>query len=157
MKNSLDKTDQLILSYLIKDARMAYTEIAKLIKVSPGTIHVRVNKMEQNGIIQGASINVNYEKVGYRLTSFIGIVIGRTKDSDKIISSLKKIPEITVANFTTGQFGAFCKIRCKDTSHAKEVIFKVNEIQGILRTESMISMEEPINDKIRLFNSIFNV
>ncbi|MEO0404670.1 MAG: Lrp/AsnC ligand binding domain-containing protein, partial [Bacteroidota bacterium] len=67
------------------------------------------------------------------------------------------IPEVTVANITTGQFGAFCKVRCKNTDHLKEVIFKMNSIDGVQRTESMISLEETVNDKSRLFNHAFGL
>ena len=41
----LDKLDKQILQYLVKDARKPFTEIAKDLLVSPGTIHVRVKKM----------------------------------------------------------------------------------------------------------------
>ncbi|HEX5742896.1 MAG TPA: transcriptional regulator, partial [Flavobacteriaceae bacterium] len=48
-----------------------------------------------------------------------------------------------------------CKIRAKDTNHAKEIIFDIDDIKGIVRTETMISLEETINDKKRLLHSIF--
>jgi len=48
----IDKLDKQILEYLVKDARKPFTEIAKDLLVSPGTIHVRVKKMEQMGIIK---------------------------------------------------------------------------------------------------------
>ena len=53
----IDKLDKQILEYLVKDARKPFTEIAKDLLVSPGTIHVRVKKMEQMGIIKSTSIN----------------------------------------------------------------------------------------------------
>ena len=43
----IDKLDKQILEYLVKDARKPFTEIAKDLLVSPGTIHVRVKKMER--------------------------------------------------------------------------------------------------------------
>ncbi|MGB0177893.1 MAG: Lrp/AsnC ligand binding domain-containing protein [Owenweeksia sp.] len=64
---------------------------------------------------------------------------------------------MTTANLSTGKFPIFCKIRCRDTRHARDVIFKINSIAGVMRTESMISPDEPINDKRRLFRSIFDL
>jgi Lrp/AsnC family transcriptional regulator for asnA, asnC and gidA len=49
----------------------------------------------------------------------------------------------------------FCKIRAKDTSHAKDIIYLIDDIDGVTRTETMISLEESINDKKRLMHSIF--
>jgi Lrp/AsnC family transcriptional regulator for asnA, asnC and gidA len=56
----IDKLDKQILEYLVKDARKPFTEIAKDLLVSPGTIHVRVKKMESLGIIMSTSISVDY-------------------------------------------------------------------------------------------------
>lgn len=153
----IDKTDRQILTYLIKDARMPFTEIAKKLHVSPGTIHGRVKKMEKKRIITGATLSVNYEVVGYGLTAYVGLIVGRTIDSNSIINELKGIPEVTVANIATGQFSIFCKIRCRDAKHTKDIIFKMNSIGGVLRTETMICLEESINDKERLFKSIFDL
>jgi len=142
---------------LIENANYSNKEIAKDLDVSQATVHLRIKKMEQKGVIKGASITIDYSVIGYELIAYIGIIIGRTKDSKKVMSDLIKIPEVTVANITTGQFGAFCKVRCKNTNHMREVIYKINNASGVLRTESMISLEEAVNDKSRLFNSAFEI
>lgn len=154
---NIDKVDRQILTFLIEDARTPFTEIAKKLNISPGTVHGRVKKMEQRRIITGATLSINYDVVGYGFTAYVGLILGRTIDSEKIIKALKDIPEITVANIATGKFSIFCKIRCMNAKHAKDVIFKINAITGVVRTESMISLEESINDKQRLFKSIFDL
>ena len=154
---NIDKTDKQILACLIEDARMPYTEIAKKVKVSPGTVHGRVKKLEKRQIITGATIKINYEIVGYAFTAYVGVLLGRTIESEKVLERMTKIPEITVASVISGQYGVLCKIRCKDPKHAKKIIYKINSISGVLRTESMISLEESINDKERLFKRIFDV
>jgi hypothetical protein len=72
-----------------------------------------------------------------------------------VLERINEIPFITVASVTTGKFNIFCKIRAKDTKHAKEVIFMIDDIEGVYRTETMISLEESINDKKRLMHTIF--
>ncbi len=62
---------------------------------------------------------------------------------------------MTVASVTTGKFNIFCKIRAQDTMHAKDIIFMLDDIEGVYRTETMISLEESINDKKRLMHKIF--
>ncbi len=152
---NIDKTDKLILACLIENARMPYTEIAKKLNVSAGTIHGRVKKLEKRKIITGATLKINYETVGYTFTAYVGVILGRTIESEKIIKKITLIPEVTVASVISGQYGILCKVRCKNTKHAKNIIYKINNINGVLRTESMISLEESINDKERLFKSIF--
>mgnify|MGYP005988491621 CR=1 FL=1 len=157
MIKTIDNTDKRILSYLIENATITHKEISNKTGVSAATVHLRIKKMEQKGIIKGASLDVNYGIIGYNLTAYVGITIGKTIESEQIMEDIIKIPEVTVANITTGQFGALCKIRCKDTTHLKKVLFEINSLSGILRTESMISLEESVNDKTRLFNSAFNL
>jgi len=152
---NIDKIDKAILACLIENARMPYTDIAKKLNVSAGTIHGRVKKLEKRKIITGATLKINYETVGYTFTAYVGVLLGRTIESEKVAERMTKIPEITVASVISGQYGILCKIRCKDTKQAKNIIYKINSIPGVLRTESMISLEESINDKERLFRSIF--
>ena len=56
----LDEIDHQILDILIENARTPFTDIAKKLLVSAGTIHVRVKKMEDEGIIQGSTLTLNY-------------------------------------------------------------------------------------------------
>jgi len=154
--DKLDKLDKQILKNLLQDARKPYTEIAKELVVSPGTIHVRLKKMERLGLIRGTSLSVDYDKLGYSFIAYVGIKLAKTSQALKAIEQLRKIPEVTVANLTTGKFSLFCKIRCMDTPHAKEVIYRINDIEGVYQTETMISLEECINSNKALLDTIIH-
>ena len=78
MNYQLDEIDNKILGYLVANTRMPFTEIAKLMDVSAGTIHVRVKKMEDAGIILGSSLNIDYGKLDYHFTAFIGILFTKS-------------------------------------------------------------------------------
>jgi len=151
----LDEIDHQILDILIENARTPFTDIAKKLVVSAGTIHVRVKKMEDEGIIKGSTLTLNYEKMGYSFISHIGIYLDKTSKTKQVIASLRKIPNVTIAYITAGKYNIFCKIRAKNTTHAKEIIFEIDDVEGVSRTETMISLEESINDKKRLMHSIF--
>ena len=112
--------------------------------------------MEEFGLIKGASLALDYKKLGYTFISYIGIFLEKTHLTNYVLEKLNAIPYATVAHITTGRFNIFCKVRCKDTDHAKEIIFMIDDIEGVLRTETMISLEESINDKKRLMHKIFN-
>ena len=85
-----------------------------------------------------------------------GIFLEKTHKTNEVLSNLEKIPYVTVAHVTTGKFNIFCKVRAKTTKHAKDIIFMIDDIPGVSRTETMISLEESINDKRRLMHRIFN-
>ena len=156
MKFKLDDVDHKILDLLIDNSRIPFTDIAKKLLISAGTVHVRVKKMEEFGIIQGASLALDYKKLGYTFIAYIGIFLEKTHLTNFVLEKLQSIPYVTVAHITTGRFNIFCKIRSKNTNHAKEIIFMIDDVEGVSRTETMISLEESINDKKRLMHHIFN-
>ena len=155
-KFKLDEVDHQILDMLIENTRTPFTDIAKKLLISAGTVHVRVKKMEEAGIIQGSSLTLNYTKLGYSFIAYVGIFLQNTSQTKFVLERINQIPFVTVAHVTTGKFNVFCKIRAKDTNHAKDIIFMLDDIEGVYRTETMISLEESINDKKRLMHSIFN-
>jgi Lrp/AsnC family transcriptional regulator for asnA, asnC and gidA len=155
-KIKLDDIDHQILDILIDNTRVPFTDISKRLLISAGTVHVRVKKMEDAGIIKGSSLNLDYEKLGYSFIAYIGIYLEKNSMTLEVLKSLESIPYVTVAHITTGKFNIYCKLRARDTKHAKDLIFMIDDIEGISRTETMISLEESINDKKRLMHSIFN-
>lgn len=146
----IDNVDLKILSLLAEDAKMPYTEVAKKVFVSGGTVHVRMRKMEEMGIVRGTTLNMDYSKMGYDITAFLGIYLEKSSLYDGVIKHLVKIPEIVKIHYTTGNYNIFVKLHCKDTRHLKDVLHdKIQTIEGIERTETSISLEESLNRHIQ--------
>ena len=154
MNYQLDDIDKKILDFLVENTRMPFTEIAKQMDVSAGTIHVRVKKMEDAGIILGSSLNIDYGKLDYNFTAFIGILLTQSNHTQEVLKQLALIPNVVEASVTSGKYNIFCKMKAKNTEDAKRIIYQIDDIQDVMRTESMISMEEYISDKNRLINAV---
>lgn len=147
----VDNVDLKILEVLMQDAKKPYTEVAKKAFVSGGTVHVRMNKMEEAGIVEKTTLKVNYAKLGYDITAFIGIFLQKSALYDQVMTALKNIPEITNIHYTTGNYSMFVKMHCKDTNHLKIVLHdKIQQVEGIERTETMISLEESLDRSLNL-------
>ena len=144
-RNDLDSVDRKIINILMKDANTSYVDIAKHIHVSPGTVHVRMKRLQKIGIIEKAFLNVNYPQLGYDICAFLGIYLEKGSFYHEVINDLKKIPEITNAYYTTGEYSIFAKVICRDTEHLRDVLHKnIQRVDGIQRTETIISLEESI-------------
>ena len=154
MNYQLDEIDKEILDFLVKNTRMPFTEIAKQMNVSAGTINVRVKKMEDAGIILGSSLSIDYAKLDYHFTAFIGILLTKSNRTQEVLKELVTIPNVIEASVISGKYKIFCKIRAKNTEDAKRIIYQIDDIQDVMRTESMISMEEYISDKNRLIQAV---
>ncbi|HTF82613.1 MAG TPA: Lrp/AsnC ligand binding domain-containing protein, partial [Cytophagales bacterium] len=144
--SEIDNTDIKILSLLLKDATIPYTEIGKKVFVSSGTVHVRMKKMMDLGIVQGSTLLIDYSKLGYDINAFLGIYLQKSELYDSVVEKLKEIPEILSLNYTTGNYSIFAKIICKDTKHLMEILHdKIQKVKGIERTETFISLQESLN------------
>ena len=97
-KIKLDDIDHQILDILIDNTRIPFTDISKRLLISAGTVHVRVKKIEDAGIIKGSSLNLDYEKLGYSFIAYIGIYLEKNSMTLKVLESLESIPYITVAH-----------------------------------------------------------
>ncbi|MBK6392844.1 MAG: Lrp/AsnC ligand binding domain-containing protein [Saprospiraceae bacterium] len=142
----LDDLDRKILSKLMADSSQAYSDIAKELFVSAGTVHVRMKKMIQLGVVKGEYLEVDYHKLGYDVTAFLGIFLDKSSMYDSVTEQLNKIPEVVEAHYTTGNYSIFVKVICRDTKDLKEVLTdRIQSIQGVQRTETLISLAESIN------------
>ena len=149
----LDNVDLKILEILRDDAKKPFTEVAKKVHVSQGTVHVRMNKMEEAGIVEKTTLKINYGKMGFDITAFIGIFLEKSALYEQVLAKLKGIPEIINIHYTTGNYSMFVKIHCRDTNHLKEVLHeKMQQVDGIERTETMISLEESLDRNLKLID-----
>jgi Lrp/AsnC family transcriptional regulator, regulator for asnA, asnC and gidA len=142
----LDEIDRKILTILLSDGKRPYAEIGSELFLSAGTVHVRIKKMMDAGVITGNHIVVDYKLLGYDITAFLGIYLEKSSLYAQVIEELSTINEVISAHYTTGNYGIFVKIIVKDTDHLREVLSnKIQSIKGIQRTETFISLEESID------------
>lgn len=148
-----DDLDLKILSILVNNARTPYSVIGEKLHVSGGTVHVRIKKLEQNGIALKQQLKIAHEKLGYDITAFLGLYLTKSSMYESVVAELKKIPEVLTANYTTGSYSMLVKIICRDTNHLRVVIYdKIQHIEGVQRTETLISLEESINRPLELID-----
>lgn len=147
----LDELDLQILALLIKDCRMPYLEIARICHVSGGTIHVRMKKIEELGIVKGSRIILDLEKLGYDVCCFVGIYVDKASSFNSVYDEMKKIPEVVELHLTTGNYSMFAKVISKNISDLQTTLLeKINNILGIQRTDTFISLSQPIDRNITL-------
>lgn len=150
-KINLDHLDLQIISAMMEDAGISYADLGKTLSVSGGTIHVRIKKLQESGIVRGTRLNVNLKELGYDITAFVGIYLEKSSLYDAVAKDLKKIPEIVRLNYTTGNYSMFIEIVCRDITQLRHVLHdELQKIKGIERTETLISLEESFNRNVQV-------
>ncbi len=145
-KLNLDKLDLQIIQIMMGDAGISYADLGKQLFVSGGTIHVRIKKLQEIGIVKGTRLNVDLKLLGYDITAFVGIFLEKSSLYDQVAEDLKKIPEIVRLNYTTGNYSMFLEVVAKDITQLRFVLHdQLQKIKGIERTETFISLDESFN------------
>ena len=148
---NLDKLDLQIIQAMMQDAEISYADLGKQFLVSGGTIHVRIKKLEELGIVKGKRLGVDLKLLGYDIIAFIGIYLEKSSMYDAVALALKNIPQVVRVNYTTGNYSMFVEIVCKDIQQLRYVLHdELQKIKGIERTETLISLEESFSRNVKI-------
>ncbi len=146
---NIDQIDQKILSFLVKDARMPFLEIARECGVSGAAIHQRIKKLEANGVISGSRLIVKPSALGLNVCAFISVSLQDNNKYPDVIKALKHVEEIVECHFITGKAALLLKVYCFDNEHLMEVLLNsIQKIPFIQSTDTMISLDEAFERQI---------
>lgn len=150
-KLNLDKLDLQIIHEMMENAGISYADLGKKLFVSGGTIHVRIKKLQDAGIVKGTKLNVDIKQLGYDVIAFIGIYLEKSSLYDIVAKELRKLPQIVRLNYTTGNYSMFAEVVCKDINQLRFVLHdELQKIKGIERTETFISLEESFSRNVQV-------
>lgn len=151
MNLNIDKLDLQIINEMMANAEISYADLGKKLFVSGGTIHVRMKKLHELGVVKGTKLQVNLKMIGYDVIAFIGIYLEKSSLYDSVAKELRRIPEIVRLNYTTGNYSIFAEIVCKDIEQLRRILHdELQKVKGIERTETFISLEENLNRSINV-------
>ena len=141
----IDELDRKILRIITQNARIPFKDVAAEVGVSRAAVHMRVQKMFDNGVITGSSYHVHPKSLGYQLCVYIGITMEKASMYNQVIAALQKIPEVVEAQYTLGAFGLLVKVFARDNEHLLQILnSQIQEIPGVANTETLTTLAQPI-------------
>jgi Lrp/AsnC family transcriptional regulator for asnA, asnC and gidA len=135
----MDDLDCSILCHLCKNSRASTTEIAQKLGVAPSTVHKRINRLKESGIIERFTVILDPAAVGQNVTAYIGINIESTKRI-AVINQLQKIDDVVEVYELLEPYDLFIKVRTYDISSLKEhVLHAINDLNGVLDSSTILT------------------
>ncbi|MBP3252700.1 MAG: Lrp/AsnC ligand binding domain-containing protein [Prevotella sp.] len=145
----IDNLDKKILSILSKNARIPFKDVAAECNVSRAAIHQRVQRLIDNHVITGSGFDVNPESLGYTTCTYVGITLERGSLYKGVTKRLELIPEVVECHFTTGPYTMLVKLYARDNEQLMKLLnVQLQEIEGVVATETLISLEQSIKREI---------
>jgi Lrp/AsnC family transcriptional regulator, regulator for asnA, asnC and gidA len=136
----LDDIDRQIISSLQKDGRASFAEMAKEMKVSPGMIRVRYNRLIEMGVLRIAAIT-NPLQMGYQTMALIGIKVDGSKLME-VADKIADLDEVIYLIVVSGAYDIIAEIVCKDQDHLLQFLTeRLYKIDGVRESESFIHLK----------------
>ena len=137
---TLDETDLKILEILRKDGRASFAEIATELKVSPGMIRQRYNRLEKQGYVKVVAIT-NPVHRGLKTMALIGV---RTDGNQmlKVADKIAKLKEVVYLVVVSGRYDIMLEVFCRDHEDLLNFVTeKLYAIDGVRETETFMHLK----------------
>lgn len=142
---TLDATDRFILSALARNARSSLQDIASQLGVSRATVHERIKKLTQSGILKGFQAVIDWPSLGYPVMAWVALQTEQGDQAYNVLDDLAKIPEVDSAYMVTGRFDCLVKVWAEDHESLQRLLFdKLGGIRGFRRAETMVVLSTPL-------------
>jgi Lrp/AsnC family transcriptional regulator, regulator for asnA, asnC and gidA len=140
LPGDLDEIDHQLIATLQKDGRAPFAQIAQQLKVSPGMIRVRYNRLVEMGVLRVVAIT-NPLRMGYQTMALIGIKV----EGDKLLEVANKIAaleEVIYLIVVSGAYDIIAEIVCRDQDHLLQFLTeRLYKIEGVRESESFMHLK----------------
>ena len=130
----MDSVDIKILQILQKDGRTKRNSLAEAVGLSLPSLSERLNKLEEQGIIEGYYAKLNKKHFNLDIMAFIVVIMDSSKNYSKLTEHVKKTPEILECYSILGEGSHILKTIVQDTEALEKLLSKIQSWPGVNRT-----------------------
>ena len=136
----MDDTDRKILNILKGNSRISNLEIARQINLAPSAALKRLRRLEDSGIVSGYTTRVAHNKIDLSMNVLISVVTSESAGAIAIGKKLAALPEICDVVDVAGNISYIVRAVVKDTENLNNLIIKMGQIPGVMRTQTTLIM-----------------
>ncbi|GGN14858.1 Lrp/AsnC family transcriptional regulator [Halarchaeum nitratireducens] len=136
----MDDLDRQILDVLRRDARTPYTEIGDELGVSEGTIRNRVERLQEDGVIERFTISTSTGNV----KAMIEVDVAVDVDTHRVGDQIAEWPEVDFVWQVSGELDIVVVVDADDTGRVNELITKTRELDDVTTTKTRLILDETL-------------
>ncbi|MFM1651112.1 Lrp/AsnC family transcriptional regulator [Brevibacillus sp. B_LB10_24] len=138
--SGLDDLDYQIVCFLQENARIPFTQIAKELGVTEKTVRMRVQQMQDDGVLSLVGV-VNPIKAGIRVETIILIAVDENR-LDEVVAELQVLHEVRLVVLISGEYHLMIQVFTRDYDEFAEFMMKkLNKIEGISKTNVIMELK----------------
>jgi Lrp/AsnC family transcriptional regulator for asnA, asnC and gidA len=140
LPDGLDAVDRHIMAALHQDGRVPFAQIADQLKVSPGMIRMRYNRMVQMGYLKVVAIS-NPLRIGFNTMAFIGIRVDGSKLLE-VADEIASLDNVIYLIVVSGRYDILAEVMCRDRADLLRFLTeKLYRIPGVREAESFMHLK----------------
>lgn len=152
-KGNLDETDLYIIKKLCEDSNTSLAKIGEELNVSPSTIHKRICRLKEGGVIERFTILFDPSILNLKTISFVGIELERSalvgKKKEEVISRLLTMREVLEIHETLEPFDIIMKLRTENVDVLREIIGNISGIEGVMSTNTILTTRKILETPLK--------
>lgn len=132
-----DPTDEKLLAALRDDGRATVQSLAQRIGVAPATVSVRLQRLQERGLIRGFHAQIDHQLLGFNLCAYVALQVNEiTGLRGALTEKFLELPEVVDFAWVTGQQDAIAKVWARDTKHLEAIVVRLDEVGA--RSQTMV-------------------
>jgi Lrp/AsnC family leucine-responsive transcriptional regulator len=143
---TVDARDLRILAALQRDARATFAEVGREAGLAPSSVHERVRKLEQAGVIRGYRAEVDPEALGFHVTALVSVMPLDPKQPDDLPDRVREFAEVEDCHSVAGDENYILKVRTATTSGLEEFLRRLREKAGV-QTRTTVVLSTPFEHR----------
>ena len=137
LESRMDDTDRQLLSLLRDDARASVASLAKVLRVSRGTVQNRLSRLESDGTITGYTVRLKPQAEGHRIRAFMTVAVEGNR-SAAVLSALRGDPAVSALHSTNGRWDMVVELQADSLEAFDSVLSRIRLLDGIANTETSL-------------------
>ncbi len=134
----MDRIDNQIVAYLSRHGRASFREVGDAVGLSAPAVKRRVDRLVDDGTIEGFAALVDPHALGWTTDVFVSIFARGNIPPDRIRTAVSKVPEVHAAYTVTGDADALLHVRVRDTRHLEVVLERIRQEEFVAQTRSLV-------------------
>ncbi|MEU6410186.1 Lrp/AsnC family transcriptional regulator [Microbispora sp. NPDC046933] len=141
---TIDHLDARLVALLAAEPRIGVLECSRRLNVARGTVQARLDRMAAKGVITGYGPDIDPAALGFDVTAFVTLHIRQVAGHVPVADQLALIPEVLEVHTITGGGDMLCRVVARSNADLQRVIDLIVDVQGVVRTESVIALDTPV-------------
>ena len=133
-----DPTDREILGVLATRGRISWSELGRIVHLSPNAAAERVRRLEARGVIVGYAALIDHSALGRPFEAVVDLIAHPGIDRSALEESLRDEPAVVDAVHLTGSHDYLLHIRCQDATELDELLMRMKAEGGVAQTTTRV-------------------